>query len=181
MNSVSTLRQQSVKSVVSRSTARTNDLQRSEADKQSCLAMRKPGTRRKCIPERPNYSINLWSIMKNSIGRDLSKIPMPVSDSLMSWQVGAIVFSLTLCWSYKFHWGDRLFVISQLHVVAWRGVAWRGVAWRGVAWRGVAWRGVAWRLSKVQQLSTFDISILRKCRITANCIINYIMCVCVCV
>ena len=52
---------------------------RSETDKVSCLAVRKPGTRRKNIPERPNYSINLWSIMKNSIGRDLSKIPMPVS------------------------------------------------------------------------------------------------------
>lgn len=35
--------------------------------------------RRKTIPERPNYSINLWSIMKNCIGKELSKIPMPVS------------------------------------------------------------------------------------------------------
>lgn len=35
--------------------------------------------RRSSIPERPNYSLNLWSIMKNCIGKDLSKIPMPVS------------------------------------------------------------------------------------------------------
>ena len=35
-------------------------------------------TRRKVIPEKPNYSVNLWSIMKNCVGRDLSKIPMPV-------------------------------------------------------------------------------------------------------
>jgi len=35
--------------------------------------------RRQTIPERPNYSINLWSIMKNCIGKELSKIPMPVS------------------------------------------------------------------------------------------------------
>lgn len=35
--------------------------------------------RRSRIPERPNHSLNLWSIMKNSIGRDLSKIPMPVN------------------------------------------------------------------------------------------------------
>lgn len=35
--------------------------------------------RRKMIPEKPNYSINLWSIMKNSIGKELSKIPMPVN------------------------------------------------------------------------------------------------------
>lgn len=35
--------------------------------------------RRTAIPERPNYSLNLWSIMKNCIGKDLSRIPMPVS------------------------------------------------------------------------------------------------------
>ena len=38
--------------------------------------------RRKTIPERPNYSVNLWSIMKNCIGKELSKIPMPVSIQL---------------------------------------------------------------------------------------------------
>ncbi|ELT99009.1 hypothetical protein CAPTEDRAFT_179200 [Capitella teleta] len=37
--------------------------------------------RRMLIPERPNYSINLWSIMKNCIGKELSKIPMPVNFS----------------------------------------------------------------------------------------------------
>jgi len=30
---------------------------------------------------RPNYSLNLWSIMKNCIGKDLSKIPIPVNFS----------------------------------------------------------------------------------------------------
>ncbi|CAK8694475.1 unnamed protein product [Clavelina lepadiformis] len=35
--------------------------------------------RRTQIPDKPNYSLNLWSIMKNCIGRDLSKIPMPVN------------------------------------------------------------------------------------------------------
>uniref|UniRef100_A0AAV2IW23 Oxysterol-binding protein n=1 Tax=Knipowitschia caucasica TaxID=637954 RepID=A0AAV2IW23_KNICA len=35
---------------------------------------------RRCrIPDKPNYSLNLWSIMKNCIGKDLSRIPMPVS------------------------------------------------------------------------------------------------------
>jgi len=34
--------------------------------------------RRKVIPEKPNYSLNLWGIMKNCVGRDLTKIPMPV-------------------------------------------------------------------------------------------------------
>ncbi|TRY81949.1 hypothetical protein DNTS_013397 [Danionella cerebrum] len=33
--------------------------------------------RRSQIPEKPNYSLNLWSIMKNCIGKELSKIPMP--------------------------------------------------------------------------------------------------------
>ncbi|XP_014863393.1 PREDICTED: oxysterol-binding protein 2-like isoform X4 [Poecilia mexicana] len=31
------------------------------------------------IPDKPNYSLNLWSIMKNCIGKELSKIPMPVN------------------------------------------------------------------------------------------------------
>eukprot|EP00058_Branchiostoma_floridae_P014061 XP_002599549.1 hypothetical protein BRAFLDRAFT_77653 [Branchiostoma floridae] len=35
--------------------------------------------RRTRIPEKPNISLNLWSIMKNCIGKELSKIPMPVS------------------------------------------------------------------------------------------------------
>lgn len=35
--------------------------------------------RRSRIPDKPNYSLNLWSIMKNCIGKDLSKIPMPVT------------------------------------------------------------------------------------------------------
>ncbi|XP_034026205.1 oxysterol-binding protein 2 isoform X2 [Thalassophryne amazonica] len=35
--------------------------------------------RRTRIPHKPNYSLNLWSIMKNCIGKELSKIPMPVN------------------------------------------------------------------------------------------------------
>uniref|UniRef100_A0A0R3RJ87 Oxysterol-binding protein n=1 Tax=Elaeophora elaphi TaxID=1147741 RepID=A0A0R3RJ87_9BILA len=35
--------------------------------------------RRTKIPERPQTSINLWSIMRNCIGKELSKIPMPVN------------------------------------------------------------------------------------------------------
>jgi len=41
----------------------------------------KPKVYRKSIPFKPDYSLNLWSIMKNCIGRDLSKIPMPVNFS----------------------------------------------------------------------------------------------------
>lgn len=40
--------------------------------------------RRVRIPDKPNYSLNLWSIMKNCIGRELSKIPMPVG-ALEGW------------------------------------------------------------------------------------------------
>lgn len=35
--------------------------------------------RRTRIPEKPNHSLNLWFFMKNCIGKDLSKIPMPVN------------------------------------------------------------------------------------------------------
>ncbi|XP_077310818.1 oxysterol-binding protein 1-like [Lithobates pipiens] len=35
--------------------------------------------RRTRIPHKPNYSLNLWSVMKNCIGKELSKIPMPVN------------------------------------------------------------------------------------------------------
>ncbi|XP_039188441.1 oxysterol-binding protein 2 isoform X2 [Crotalus tigris] len=35
--------------------------------------------RRTEIPDKPNYSLNLWSIMKNCIGKELSKIPMPIN------------------------------------------------------------------------------------------------------
>lgn len=41
------------------------------------------------IPYKPNYSLNLWSIMKNCIGKELSKIPMPVStDTAVRWAWG---------------------------------------------------------------------------------------------
>uniref|UniRef100_A0A8C9T3S6 Oxysterol-binding protein n=1 Tax=Scleropages formosus TaxID=113540 RepID=A0A8C9T3S6_SCLFO len=45
-------------------------------DDQSVELVRKRRTR---IPDKPNYSLNLWSIMKNCIGKELSKIPMPVN------------------------------------------------------------------------------------------------------
>ncbi|KJH49831.1 Oxysterol-binding protein [Dictyocaulus viviparus] len=37
--------------------------------------------RRMTVPDRPDHPINLWSIMKNCIGKELSKIPMPVNFS----------------------------------------------------------------------------------------------------
>ena len=37
--------------------------------------------RRAIIPDKPNVSINLWSIMKDCIGKELSKIPFPVNYS----------------------------------------------------------------------------------------------------
>ncbi|XP_031659135.1 oxysterol-binding protein 2-like [Oncorhynchus kisutch] len=41
--------------------------------------MQRRRVRRSRIPDKPNYSLNLWSIMKNCIGKELSKIPMPVN------------------------------------------------------------------------------------------------------
>uniref|UniRef100_A0A1I7ZDC3 Oxysterol-binding protein n=1 Tax=Steinernema glaseri TaxID=37863 RepID=A0A1I7ZDC3_9BILA len=35
--------------------------------------------RRSAVPERPQVGLNLWSIMRNCIGKELSKIPMPVN------------------------------------------------------------------------------------------------------
>uniref|UniRef100_A0A914C1C2 Oxysterol-binding protein n=1 Tax=Acrobeloides nanus TaxID=290746 RepID=A0A914C1C2_9BILA len=35
--------------------------------------------RREAIPERPQITISLWSIMRNCIGKELTKIPMPVN------------------------------------------------------------------------------------------------------
>uniref|UniRef100_T1HCH5 Oxysterol-binding protein n=3 Tax=Rhodnius TaxID=13248 RepID=T1HCH5_RHOPR len=37
--------------------------------------------RRTRVPNKPDYPLNLWSIMKNCIGKELSKIPMPVNFS----------------------------------------------------------------------------------------------------
>lgn len=37
--------------------------------------------RRIRVPDKPIYPLNLWSIMKNCIGKELSKIPMPVNFS----------------------------------------------------------------------------------------------------
>ncbi|KAG5672036.1 hypothetical protein PVAND_002198 [Polypedilum vanderplanki] len=34
--------------------------------------------RRTRIPDKPNHSISLWGILKNCIGKDLTKIPLPV-------------------------------------------------------------------------------------------------------
>lgn len=35
--------------------------------------------RRTRVPDRPNKSLNLWSVIKNCIGKDLTKIPLPVN------------------------------------------------------------------------------------------------------
>lgn len=49
-----------------------------EMDKPLTTSKRQRRTR---VPDKPNYPLNLWSIMKNCIGKDLSKIPMPVNFS----------------------------------------------------------------------------------------------------
>uniref|UniRef100_A0A8C3L928 Oxysterol-binding protein n=1 Tax=Chrysolophus pictus TaxID=9089 RepID=A0A8C3L928_CHRPC len=46
---------------------------------ESCKDLLPRKRRRSRIPDKPNYSLNLWSIMKNCIGKELSKIPMPVN------------------------------------------------------------------------------------------------------
>lgn len=67
----------------SRNSSSNNIVNKYSASEQSSQegdsASRRQRVRRTQIPERPNHSLNLWSILKNSIGRDLSKIPMPVN------------------------------------------------------------------------------------------------------
>lgn len=38
-------------------------------------------TRRTRIPNKPSYPLSLWSLLKNCIGKDLSKIALPVNFS----------------------------------------------------------------------------------------------------
>ncbi|KAL7062179.1 hypothetical protein AAHC03_01288 [Spirometra sp. Aus1] len=45
------------------------------------VPVRKPIKRRTTIPPKPNISLNLWSILKNCIGKELTKIAMPVNFS----------------------------------------------------------------------------------------------------
>lgn len=62
----------------------TSNKNNSKSTNDLALALKKPlvvKQRRKEITPRPNYSLNLWSIMKNCIGKDLSKIPIPVNFS----------------------------------------------------------------------------------------------------
>ncbi|XP_069684104.1 oxysterol-binding protein 1 isoform X3 [Periplaneta americana] len=66
-------------------TLSSNGRQRSIANSQGSLVPMSSSetkkTRRTRVPDKPNYPLNLWSIMKNCIGKELSKIPMPVNFS----------------------------------------------------------------------------------------------------
>ena len=48
--------------------------------------------RRTRVPDKPNYPLNLWSIMKNCIGKELSKIPMPVRMYIHIYIIIIIIF-----------------------------------------------------------------------------------------
>lgn len=52
--------------------------------------------RRARIPSKPNYSLNLWSIMKNCIGKDLCKIPMPVNPRHTNYAY-RLFFNIPIC------------------------------------------------------------------------------------
>ncbi|CAL8281044.1 oxysterol-binding protein 2 isoform X1 [Gadus morhua] len=58
---------------------RPNDWTHNENDCSGPNLLQQRRGRRRRIPDKPNYSLNLWSIMKNCIGKELSKIPMPVN------------------------------------------------------------------------------------------------------
>ncbi|KAM3179099.1 hypothetical protein ACTXT7_001237 [Hymenolepis weldensis] len=51
------------------------------APEKRIIPVRKPVQRRTSIPPKPNISLNLWSFLSNCIGKELTKIPMPVNFS----------------------------------------------------------------------------------------------------
>ncbi|EDW16470.1 oxysterol-binding protein 1 [Drosophila mojavensis] len=55
------------------------DLVRRASTNRASKSGNKVVSRRTRVPDKPNHSVNLWSIMKNCIGKDLSKIPMPIN------------------------------------------------------------------------------------------------------
>ncbi|XP_067015224.1 oxysterol-binding protein 1 isoform X2 [Anabrus simplex] len=73
----------------SQSSTRASGTTRSSSAKRASSATRRSSAdntaarrqRRTRVPDKPNYPLNLWSIMKNCIGKELSKIPMPVNFS----------------------------------------------------------------------------------------------------
>lgn len=72
--------------------------------------------RRTHVPDKPNYSLNLWSIMKNCIGKELSKIPMPVSVSVPRVTGGLtdLYVSCFLCRSAQVNFNEPLSMLQRL-------------------------------------------------------------------
>jgi hypothetical protein len=61
------------------------------------------------IPYRRNVPLNIWGILKNFIGKDLSKIPMPVvlNEPLSMLQAcQALAFLRFFCFLCRFFWGE---------------------------------------------------------------------------
>uniref|UniRef100_V5G398 Oxysterol-binding protein 1 n=1 Tax=Anoplophora glabripennis TaxID=217634 RepID=V5G398_ANOGL len=61
--------------------SRTGTERSAETNENTAASNTSKRQRRTRVPDKPNYPLNLWSIMKNCIGKDLSKIPMPVNFS----------------------------------------------------------------------------------------------------
>ena len=64
-----------------RATGQTNGKLNTSSNNSSPVRRLQGKERRKRIPDKPDISFSLWSIMKNCIGKDLSKIPIPVNFS----------------------------------------------------------------------------------------------------
>ncbi|TKR77101.1 hypothetical protein L596_018135 [Steinernema carpocapsae] len=65
------------------SSGESNDLANTETSSSNAVSLSVTPTatrkRRAAVPYRPQVGLNLWSIMRNCIGKELSKIPMPVN------------------------------------------------------------------------------------------------------
>ncbi|RWS12708.1 hypothetical protein B4U79_11050 [Dinothrombium tinctorium] len=78
VNDISAMSRRS-KEVDTESTKSSSTPSSPSVDRKSTFSTRAKRVRRTRIPDRPNQSLNLWSIMKNCIGKELTKIPMPVN------------------------------------------------------------------------------------------------------
>lgn len=62
----------------------------------------KPGDKRRSrVHDKPNHPLHIWSILKNCIGKDLSKIPMPVNDKIV-FKVVLMIFNIITCLQVNF-------------------------------------------------------------------------------
>lgn len=69
--------------------------------------------RRTRVPDKPNYPLNLWSIIKNCIGKDLSKIPMPVNFNEPLSMLQRFVWPLHVNWVFEIKYAFTRYRLTE--------------------------------------------------------------------